>query len=773
MTVSATATTTDVSDSKKKGFLNKIKDKTHIHHHSDHHREPVSKGSHKPKDEIAPPTSRKVSRTSSFMKHLKPSSSPTVAAERPKVSKSDSSIVQSSRSSTGQSSANINIPVPTQKVAKSHTVSGHHISDANKNMIDVLGVSGNVIASPREPPPPKQALEKAATGLPSIDDYKPNKKSTKLEYNPYGMNTASQNFIAQSKRSLFTFDPTDDESNILPYPVEMPNDHLPDGFKQEHQHLLDCYQFPKEETANLGTGASSSVKKVHLVGKPKELRALKKFVLFKGETAEEFYFRAAKEYIIHKNLSQGLHIVDCEAIVKVPHLQNITRGWGFILELCVTDLFSLISKPSWLKTPTTEKLCIFKQIAYGIKFMHECDIVHRDIKPENILLTADGIVKLTDFGVSDYGHVEPGNFASDIKLSTQLVGSPPYQPPEVQCMNGLITSKRTPYDPFRMDHWGLGIMLFTIFYGTVPFAESSKKTCAMFRDYEQSYQQYINNKNPQFRKGDTTKGPGIEFKFAKLFPDKHTARMAWRLADPNIATRYTLYELFNDPAFQAIEMCLNENDYGCNFYHHKDAKFDGKFQYGQIATPTPTAVARSRAGTLSRATTAHEVPKAKSMTAFLGNKPDLPKHAELTGETSNGSSSSNNYNDSLSPASSVSSSSGTPPIAEPTIQENEELELPEEQQQGFQDVPSLLDSTKTSAHNHTNGGSSPTHSELNGSKRPSTASMVTLDSLCTTDGVRPINLMNGTDFKVIPTDVIKKCGCCRIKTHHHFTAKAY
>ena len=37
-----------------------------------------------------------------------------------------------------------------------------------------------------------------------------------------------------------------------------------------------------------------------------------------------------------------------------------------------------------------EKYCLFKQIAYGVKFLHDHDIVHRDLKPENVLLDANG-----------------------------------------------------------------------------------------------------------------------------------------------------------------------------------------------------------------------------------------------------------------------------------------------------------------------------------------------------------------------------------------------
>lgn len=74
------------------------------------------------------------------------------------------------------------------------------------------------------------------------------------------------------------------------------------------------------------------------------------------------------------------------------------------------------------------KYCIFKQIAYGVKFLHEMGIAHKDLKPENVLIDGNGIAKLCDFGVSGYGNEVQGDLSSPVKLSTAYVGSPPYSP---------------------------------------------------------------------------------------------------------------------------------------------------------------------------------------------------------------------------------------------------------------------------------------------------------------------------------------------------------
>ncbi|GMF32424.1 unnamed protein product [[Candida] boidinii] len=138
--------------------------------------------------------------------------------------------------------------------------------------------------------------------------------------------------------------------------------------------------------------------------------------------------------------------------------------------------------------------------------MHECDIVHRDIKPENILLNGKGVLKITDFGVADYGHTIAGDFTSSVKQSDAVVGSPPYAPPEVSQLSGTQHSQRTAYDPFKMDIWALGMVLFCICFQGVPFSDCTRQI-AQYRDYESAYQKYMSS-NPKFIKNqDFKKGP--------------------------------------------------------------------------------------------------------------------------------------------------------------------------------------------------------------------------------------------------------------------------
>lgn len=102
---------------------------------------------------------------------------------------------------------------------------------------------------------------------------------------------------------------------------------------------------------------------------------------------------------------------------------------------------------------------VFRQIVSAIKYCHQNGIVHRDLKLENILLDHDNNAKIADFGLS--------NFYSQTELLRTYCGSPLYASPEI--VNGL------PYYGPEVDCWSLGVVLYTLVYGTMPFDGSNFK----------------------------------------------------------------------------------------------------------------------------------------------------------------------------------------------------------------------------------------------------------------------------------------------------------
>src|SRR5688500_10472680 len=105
--------------------------------------------------------------------------------------------------------------------------------------------------------------------------------------------------------------------------------------------------------------------------------------------------------------------------------------------------------------PTPETVVdIISQVADGLWFAHQQDIVHRDVKPSNIMVMAGGIAKITDFGIARLPN-------SAVKTMTGLIlGSPRYMSPE-QVIGKTIDA--------RSDIFSLGVVLYEALTGIAPF----------------------------------------------------------------------------------------------------------------------------------------------------------------------------------------------------------------------------------------------------------------------------------------------------------------
>ncbi|XP_047170698.1 3-phosphoinositide-dependent protein kinase 2-like isoform X2 [Vigna umbellata] len=108
------------------------------------------------------------------------------------------------------------------------------------------------------------------------------------------------------------------------------------------------------------------------------------------------------------------------------------------------------------------------EVVDALQYIHSLGVIHRDIKPENLLLTADGHIKIADFGsvkpMQDSQITVLPNAASDDKACT-FVGTAAYVPPEV-----LNSSPAT----FGNDLWALGCTLYQMLSGTSPFKDASE-----------------------------------------------------------------------------------------------------------------------------------------------------------------------------------------------------------------------------------------------------------------------------------------------------------
>ncbi|SHJ95216.1 Stk1 family PASTA domain-containing Ser/Thr kinase [Paramaledivibacter caminithermalis] len=111
-----------------------------------------------------------------------------------------------------------------------------------------------------------------------------------------------------------------------------------------------------------------------------------------------------------------------------------------------------------------EFINISKQIALALQHAHNNHIVHRDIKPHNILITEDGRVKVTDFGIAR------AITSSTITNTGNVIGSVHYFSPE-QARGGFVDEKS--------DIYSLGVTMYEMITGRVPFSGSTPITVAL------------------------------------------------------------------------------------------------------------------------------------------------------------------------------------------------------------------------------------------------------------------------------------------------------
>ena len=142
-----------------------------------------------------------------------------------------------------------------------------------------------------------------------------------------------------------------------------------------------------------------------------------------------------------------------------------------VMELCHGgELFDRIAECGGLAEDDAKRY--FVQILHALSHCHENRVYHRDLKPENILLDADDNAKVADFGLAAvYRHVTGGAGY----LQHTKVGSVMYAAPEV-----LVSTAAQGYDAACADIWSLGVILFSMLSGTLPFTCAAASKCKRY-----------------------------------------------------------------------------------------------------------------------------------------------------------------------------------------------------------------------------------------------------------------------------------------------------
>ncbi|MCR5546312.1 MAG: Stk1 family PASTA domain-containing Ser/Thr kinase [Lachnospiraceae bacterium] len=203
-------------------------------------------------------------------------------------------------------------------------------------------------------------------------------------------------------------------------------------------YIADRY----EVIEKIGTGGMSDVYKAldHSLGREVALKVLKQ------EFNEDASFVA--KFRQEAQAAAGLEHAN---IVNIYDVGSENGMYYIVMEYVEgITLKTYISKKGQLAY--NEVISIAIQVGRGIEAAHKKNIVHRDIKPQNIIISKEGKVKVTDFGIA--------RAASSNTINADIMGSVHYSSPE-QARNGYVG--------FQSDIYSLGIVMYEMITGRVPY----------------------------------------------------------------------------------------------------------------------------------------------------------------------------------------------------------------------------------------------------------------------------------------------------------------
>lgn len=201
------------------------------------------------------------------------------------------------------------------------------------------------------------------------------------------------------------------------------------------------------------------------VGSEEILYAVKEFKRRPNESEQKYLRRLTSEFCISSSLKH-VNIIDTLDLLK-----DAKGDYCEVMQFCSGgDLYTLIIAAG--KLEYAEADCFFKQLIRGVTYMHEMGVAHRDLKPENLLLTQQGVLKITDFG---NGECFKMAWEKEIQLSEGVSGSSPYIAPEE------FVQKE--FDARCVDIWACGVIYMAMRTGRQLWKLADPKRDEFFKEY--------------------------------------------------------------------------------------------------------------------------------------------------------------------------------------------------------------------------------------------------------------------------------------------------
>lgn len=175
-------------------------------------------------------------------------------------------------------------------------------------------------------------------------------------------------------------------------------------------------------------------------------------------TAMKFIMKHGKSEKDIRNLRQEIEILrqlKHENIIQMLDAFETKTDFCVVTEFAQGELFEILEDDQSLPEEVVQGIA--KQLVRALYYLHHNRIIHRDMKPQNILIGANGIVKLCDFGFARA-------MSCNTMVLTSIKGTPLYMAPELV--------QEQPYN-HTVDLWSLGVILYELYVGQPPFYTNS------------------------------------------------------------------------------------------------------------------------------------------------------------------------------------------------------------------------------------------------------------------------------------------------------------
>jgi serine/threonine protein kinase len=185
--------------------------------------------------------------------------------------------------------------------------------------------------------------------------------------------------------------------------------------------------------------------------------SLNRYVAIKVLADSLAHDEAVKERFLRE--ARSMAALNDPHIIQIYFIGDDEGQTYFVMEFVDGESLGGVLKREGMLRPEQAARIVY-QTAQGLATAHDRGVIHRDIKPGNIMITARGNVKIADFGIA----LSTQDFSKKLTSTGEFVGTPGYLSPEV-CLGKPVDQ--------RSDIFSLGIVLFEMLAGRMPFTDES------------------------------------------------------------------------------------------------------------------------------------------------------------------------------------------------------------------------------------------------------------------------------------------------------------